>query len=148
MFEKELQAFRTYLIRKRYREETYKSYIINVNQFLKLINKKSENINQRDLAKYEEFCVKYQNSSLVNKYASVNKYLEFLIDEGILKDKYLCNTDSKKWKLKSPKPQPKIVRPLSRNIVQKIFEASKKDPLMHTIFKTAYYGISPLRSIP
>ena len=136
-----IEGFKRYLINDRKRNETVKSYVTSAKSFLKLIDKPLKSINKEDLIKWKEYCHKYGNNSLTQKYGSIKKFIDYLIDEGILKEEFygiVLRT------LKAPKIQTdesnldKLV--LKKEELNKLFEESKKRNYRdYAIFKVAFW---------
>lgn len=144
--ENHVAAFLNYLAnnttaRGRTSKETTKTYHLIIKQFLATIGKKAEHITKNDIDKWKEFCSKFKESSLTNKYSAVKKYIKYLIREGILDiklEKYLDELkipDVKKQKKNLDK------QVLTEEQVEKIFDVSKSNPLHHVIFMVFYYGM-------
>ena len=85
MYEKELKAYEDYLIRKRFRPETIKSYLGTIRQFLKHLDKIPKSITQKDIGKFETYCTKYQNNSLTNP-AAVGVRVQSKLELGLIYD--------------------------------------------------------------
>lgn len=123
--------------RGRTSKETVKCYKLIIKQFLNHINKKPELINKNDIESWKDYCKKYKDSSLVNKYSAVKKYIRYLIDNEILDERM----ESAIKKLKTP------IRDLQETVdketlteehVESIFNVA--EPMEKAMFMTFYYG--------
>lgn len=137
MYEEEVNNYRDYLIRKRFREESVKTYTRTLSQLIAIIQKNPRKLNRNDIKKWESHCLKYHNNTLTPKYCAINKYLTYLVDE-----EYLDETTAKKLKLSPPQMKKSIVQALSRDDIQKLFKVAKRRCYRdYTIFITSYCGM-------
>lgn len=144
--ENHIEAFLSYLAnettaRGRTSKETTKTYKLIIKQFIAAIDKKAEHITKSDIDKWKQYCSKFKESSLTNKYSAVKKYIKYLIREDFLDvklEKYL-----EELKVPDVKKQKKNLdkQVLTEEQVEKIFEISKSNPLHHAIFMVFYYGM-------
>ena len=143
MYEKELKAFEDYLTKEeRKRKETVKSYVLNTKLFLEQINKQPKNINKTDIDKWKKHCSKYHNNSLTPKYASIKKFINYLVDKEILDDSMESIV---RRRLRAPKQQ-YDEEDISRLVMtpeeyKQVFDqAKKRNPMHYAMFKTMFWG--------
>ena len=138
MYEKELDTFRNYLTRKRFRDETVKTYARAVRQFLPYIGKEVKNLTKKDLDKFEGYCKKYDNNSLTAVYSAINKYIQHLREDGILD---ITRDELEDMKLKPPQMESRVKHPMTKEQVERVFEIASINPMHLAIFMTFYYGM-------
>ena len=63
-----IKEFENYLLSKRLRVETIKTYILVIKQFLSVIKKLPQNLNKDDLLRWEDYCKRFDSNSLVSRY--------------------------------------------------------------------------------
>jgi integrase len=136
-----LNGFKDYLYQNRKSKETVLSYQLSTKQFLNLINKEPKDINKQDLIKWKDYCQKYIGNTLTPKYGAVKKYIEYLIEQNILKEEFwgiVLRT------LKAPKMQidednlDKLV--LKQSEYEQLFKVAKdRSFIEYAILKTAFW---------
>jgi len=141
--EKLIGEFKSYLKKERKRPETIKTYILIVKQFLKVINTQPERINKNDFEKWKDYCINqgWHDNSLTPKYASVKKFITFLVDQETL-DEGIEGIAHRR--LKAPKMQfdedditHLVLQPEQFN---KVFElAEQRNPMHYAMFKIMFY---------
>jgi len=140
--ENHVKTFGDYLAKQTTRRgrisgETIKCYTCIVKQFLKHINKQPQNIDKNDIESWKEFCKKFKDSSLVNKYSAVKKYIRYLIETGVLPEAM----ESALKKLQTP------IRDLEETVDKEILSEEQveaifavAEPREKAMFMTFYYG--------
>lgn len=126
--QKHLKEFENYLIGNNSSKSTIKSYMRTIKQFLELLNKKSEDINNRDIERYKLYVIQvkqYDTNTLTPKYCAINAYMEFL---------------DKPYRLKPPQKRIKNKVPFTIEEIKRLFQASQDDPRNNALLKVFYYG--------
>ena len=150
--EKVLKSFRDYCefeADRTLRPETIKTYVPDVKNFLGLINKEPQKINNDDVLKWKKHCLEndYQKSSLPPLYGSVKKFLEYLVEKKII-DESVDTFARKKLKAQVKKGNTDDGSNLSKKVLspekfQKIFEIAKKRNYRDfALFKTMFWIMS------
>jgi len=105
---------------------TIEHYLRNVKQFLAYIRKKPEDTTQKDLDDYKiHLKTDYNPNSIVPKIAAINWLMTFL---------------NKPLKITAPSKIVPNKNPLTEEEIQKIFLASKDNPMDYAILHILYYG--------
>ena len=132
-YETHVKKFEDYLIANSKSKETTGSYKRTIRQFLKLINKNPEDIDEEDLQKYKLYAVKHYNTNtLTPKYSAVNTFMKYI-------------GKSKDWredhKLKPPKKYTPNKIPLTEKEIKGLFKVSRHNLRDNAILKVFYYGL-------
>lgn len=150
------KKFSDYLFARRISKNSIIAYLLTIFQkqdkgnnrkkgfsgLLEVINKDPQNIELRDIEKY---CIylreNYKNNSLTTKFSAIIHFLKYL-------DKTeLFETAKKDGLLKFPRQIPPDKIPLTKDEIQKIFEASKHNLRDGALIKTLYYTCQSKASI-
>jgi len=126
--QKHIGEFENYLISNNSSKSTIKSYTRTVKQFLELLNKKPEDINDRDVERYKLHVIQvkqYDINTLTPKYCAINTYMEFL---------------EKPYRLKPPRKRNKNKVPFTIEEIKQLFQASQDNPRNNALLKVFYYG--------
>ncbi len=126
--QKHIREFENYLLSNNSSISTIKSYTRTLKQFLELLNKKPEDINDRDIERYKLHVIQvkqYDINTLTPKYCAINTYMEFL---------------EKPYKLKPPRKRVKNKVPFTIEEIKQLFQASQDDPRNNALLKVFYYG--------
>jgi len=136
--ETHIQKFKEYLLGERCSSSTIHSYTKTIEQFLKLINKNSEDIDQSDIQKFKNYCntianngKPYDGNTLVPKYSAIKSYIRYLgmPEEWINK---------RNLRVHGIEPKPKQ-NSLTSKQTQDIFKASEENIRDNAILKVLYH---------
>ena len=139
---KVINKFKQYLQDEQLSNETIKTYLIIIRQYTKQVKKDNPlNTTVDDVRNWRTFCTNqgYAKSSLINKYACIRKFVEYLVDEHDL----LSGKEHNKIKkiLETPEVPTKIVKPLTEEQVEKVFRITKsRCKRDYAIFLVLYEG--------
>lgn len=126
--QKHIREIENYLLSNNSSKSTIKSYIRTIKQFLELIDKKSEDINEKEIERYKLHALqvkRYDINTLTPKYCAINTYMEFL---------------NKPYRLKPPRKRIKNKIPFTIEEIKQLFQASQDNPRDNALLKVFYYG--------
>lgn len=130
-----LEEFEEYLFEEEKSENTIKSYIKDIKQFLEIINKNENDINKKDIIVFKKVLRDKRISTLTinRKLTSVNRYIKFLNNKKGLK----IIADVKKEKVQSSKYLKEI---LSKTDYKRMVGAAERanDKRAVALFKCLY----------
>ena len=136
--ETHIQKFRDYLLGEECSERTIHNYTQTIEQFLKLINKNSEDIDQKDIQKFKLWCntkanngKPYDRNTLIPKYSAIKSYIRYL-------DKPEEWINKRHLKVRRIESKPKQYS-LTPKQAQDILKASEVDIRDSAILKVLYY---------
>jgi len=136
--ETHIQKFRNYLLGEECSKGTIHSYTKTIEQFLELINKNSEDIDQSDIQRFKIYCntkgnngKPYDRNTLVPKYSAIKSFIRYL---G--KPEEWINKRHLKVRRIEPKPKQHSLTPQQ---AQDILKASEIDIRDSAILKVLYY---------
>jgi site-specific recombinase XerD len=139
---KVINKFKQYLQDEQLSEDTIKTYTIVLKQYTREV-KRSNPIDTTvdDVRAWRTYCTNrgFAKSSLINKYACIRKFVEYLVDEHDL----LSGKEHNKIKkiLVTPDVKSKIVKPLTEEQVERVFKIAKsRCKRDYAIFLVMYEG--------
>ena len=136
--ETHISKFRNYLLGEECSERTIHNYTQTIKQFLNLINKNSEDIEQSDIQKFKIYCntkanngKPYDRNTLIPKYSAIKSYIRYLN-----KPEEWINKRHLKVRKIEPKPKQYSLTPKQ---AQDILKSSEVDIRDSAILKVLYY---------
>lgn len=140
-----LQEFEDYLRSDEKSDKTIQAYMIAMEQFYSVINKKPMDITKDDIYQFKQWISKKSKSSnsLIVKYGAVKKYLIFL---EIIKGKVILTERETKILLKSPTMKYPVRDPLTKDEVNQFLGVITK-PRDKAIFLTMFYSCQRIGDI-
>jgi len=139
---KVIAKFKQYLQDEQLSNETIKTYIIVLKQYTINVKKGNPlNTTVDDVRNWRTYCTNrgFAKSSLINKYATIRKLVEYMVDDNDL----LSGKEHKKIKkiLQTPDVKTKHIKPLTEEQVEKVFKiANKRSKRDYAILLVMYEG--------
>lgn len=129
-----LTSFKNYLGYKKRSESTKRSYLKDLRQFKKLIQKDLVNVDYEDIEDFKRFLKlnDYTNDSITRKLNSLNSFYKWLKNKGEINQNPVLKIDY-------PKSAPRKQRILEDNEISQLTAEARKDMKMYAIFCTLLY---------
>ncbi len=131
--EKLITKYKNYLIAESKSKQTIQSYTRTIRQFLNLIGKNPDNIDENDLQKFKLYAVQtYGSNTLTPKYSAINIFMKVIGKSRDWREEY---------HLKSPRQYTPNKNPLTIEEVTKMFKVTEHDYKENAMLKVFYYGL-------